>query len=153
VGELLHLPLSYSIRFCLLRSTKTYIGDQILVQPAGIDSGKWFEGQVYIVARDEVGLQLNRAFKAHKAKPCSIRFRLNRHPMKVQHQAMNIMDNEDRLLFPTIAHVEGETAPSPDQLEGPRFDPRIVDNAAQMQAVASIVHRKPGAVPFVVYGP
>jgi helicase MOV-10 len=123
------------------------------VQPAGIKEGKWFEGRVYVVTRDEVGMKLHGAFHAHKDKPCSIRFQLNRHPMRVQHQALATSNLQERILFPEPRHVRSDIAPSPDELEGPRFDLRILDNPAQLQAVSSIVHCRPGSAPFVIFGP
>ncbi|EIN09073.1 P-loop containing nucleoside triphosphate hydrolase protein [Punctularia strigosozonata HHB-11173 SS5] len=129
------------------------VGDRILVQPTDVDQGKWFEGRVFVVALQEVGMRLNSAFGAHKDKTCNVRFQLNRHPLRVQHQALKISNNPSRLLFPEPEHIAGDLAPSPEILEGPRFDERILQNSAQLQAITSIVHRKPGAVPFVLFGP
>ncbi|EIN09607.1 P-loop containing nucleoside triphosphate hydrolase protein [Punctularia strigosozonata HHB-11173 SS5] len=129
------------------------VGDRILVQPEGVDPGKWFEGRVFVVALEEVGMRLRSDFGPHKDKKCDIRFQLNRHPLRVQHQALDLSNNQLRLLFPEPEHIVGDLVPSPGILEGPRFDARILQNPAQLQAVTSIVHRRAGAPPFVVFGP
>jgi helicase MOV-10 len=129
-------------------------GDRILVQKSGsANPGHWFEGGVHFVRKEEVGLRFHGSFRASPADRFNVRFKLNRHPLRRQHLALNTVYSEDRVLFPLPLHVP--TAPYPTQARAQLkvFNPLIATNAPQLQAVVSIVKRPPGSVPFVIFGP
>jgi hypothetical protein len=70
-----------------------------------------------------------------------------------QHQAMDTAFSQDRVLFPLQAHLPRRHHPTPTDARLRLFNPLIGTNAPQLQAVTSIVHQAPGAVPFVIFGP
>ncbi|KAJ7669407.1 P-loop containing nucleoside triphosphate hydrolase protein [Mycena polygramma] len=129
------------------------VGDRILVQKHGSTHGHWFEGGVHVVRKEEVGLRFNAAFRASPADRFNVRFKLNRYPLRRQHLALDTAYSEDRVLFPLAQHVS--TMPYPTQASAKLkvFNPLIATNAPQLQAVVSIVKRRPGSVPFVIFGP
>ncbi|OBZ77616.1 putative helicase MOV-10 [Grifola frondosa] len=128
------------------------VGDTILVQRSGSQNGEWFEGHVHVVRKEEVGLCFHASFRTafNPDRVYSVRFKLNRFPLRRQHQALDTVFHPDRILFPLLDHVD----------EGPFVALKYVlrnrlvaTNPAQLQAVTSIVRQKPGAAPFVVFGP
>lgn len=130
------------------------IGDSILVQPHGtnVKQGKWFEGRVHVVRREEVGLKFNPSFHQgyNPSRLYRVRFKLNRYPFRRQHQALDTAFAPPRLLFPRVADILLKRYPSA------RIDvhnPLIANNPAQLQAVGSIVSLPQGSPPFVVFGP
>ncbi|KAJ6608247.1 P-loop containing nucleoside triphosphate hydrolase protein [Mycena sp. CBHHK59/15] len=130
------------------------VGDRILVQKHGTALGHWFEGGVHTVRKEEVGLRFSASFRtASPAERFTVRFKLNRYPMRRQHQAMDTAFSEDRVLFPLSAHVPRVSYPTQARAQLRVFNPLIAANAPQLQAVVSIVRRAPGSVPFVVFGP
>ncbi|KAJ7636873.1 P-loop containing nucleoside triphosphate hydrolase protein [Roridomyces roridus] len=130
------------------------VGDRILIQKQGATHGHWFEGGVHIVQKEEVGLRFHPSFrKASVADRYTARFKLNRSPMRRQHLAMDTAFSEERMLFPLPAHVPKTPYPRPAGAQIKVFNPLIKENGPQLQAVVSILKRKPGSVPFVVFGP
>ncbi|KAJ7323066.1 P-loop containing nucleoside triphosphate hydrolase protein [Mycena albidolilacea] len=130
------------------------VGDRILVQKSGgANPGHWFEGGVHFVRKEEVGLRFHGSFRASPADRFNVRFKLNRHPLRRQHLALNTVYSEDRVLFPLPLHVPTTSYPTQARARLGVFNPLIATNAPQLQAVVSIVKRPPGSVPFVIFGP
>ncbi|KAF5322682.1 hypothetical protein D9619_001136 [Psilocybe cf. subviscida] len=128
------------------------VGDRILVQEEGATDGRWFEGHVHVLRQAEVGLCFHSSFARYgEGRKFQVRFKLNQIPTRRQHQAMDTVFAEERVLFPTIEHLPQKRPIS----NGPMklFNSLISTNPRQLQAVASIVHSSPGSLPFVVFGP
>ncbi|KAJ8508765.1 hypothetical protein ONZ45_g9006 [Pleurotus djamor] len=125
------------------------IGDIILVQECGSPKGHWYSGGVHVVNRDQVGLGLDRSFRWRAGQLYNVRFKLNRYPLRRQHQGMESPFSPARVLFPVEGHalpwVKIPTLTFNNQL--------IASNPAQKQAVDSIVSQPPGSIPFVIFGP
>jgi len=83
----------------------------------------------------------------------SVRFRLNRYPIRRQHQAMDTVFEQNRVLFPTMEHLRAVTRPSILGVQRVIYNPDIASNRAQLQAVASILGLPAGSPPFCVFGP
>ncbi|KAF7323612.1 RNA helicase [Mycena kentingensis (nom. inval.)] len=131
------------------------VGDRILVQRDGTtDPGRWFEGGVHVVRQKEVGLRFHISFRpAAPTELFSARFKLNRYPMRRQHQALDSAFSEERVLFPVPAHVPATPYPTTRSASIKVFNPLIATNAPQLQAVVSIANRPAGSVPFIIFGP
>lgn len=128
------------------------IGDEILVQPAGVaQSGKWFSGFVHRIERDEVGLRFGRGFQGlNPNEPSYVRFQYNRIVSRREHQAIKATAPVPRLQFPLLNHVRPRPPPGG---EIATYNPDIETNPAQKRAVSSIVRLPPGSPPFIVFGP
>ena len=132
------------------------LGDGILVQAQGSTDGKWFEGLVVDVRSEEVALHFTPSAKGSfsgwtATRAYSIRFNLNRYPLRRQHQALNRPFNDDRIFFPLAVHVKPLTTFTPNVR--PMYNPLIAANPAQLLAVKTILRLPPGSHPFIVYGP
>ncbi|RXW14391.1 hypothetical protein EST38_g11467 [Candolleomyces aberdarensis] len=127
------------------------VGDRMLVQRQGIGaSGHWYEGHVHVVRQNEVGLVFHSSFGGWTAsQKYNVRFKLNRIVLRRQHQALDSAFEEERVLFPTQAHVE-DVAITRRILF---INSLIAGNPRQREAVQTIVHQQPGSPPFVVFGP
>jgi helicase MOV-10 len=126
------------------------VGDQILVHRHGGPPGQWFEGRVHLIRQLSVDLRFHGSFSWSASQRYNVRFKLNRHPLRRQHQALDVEFAQDRVLIPLRNHLR--------QLDNviPRlkvFNKLIASNAPQLQAVSSVVRQKPGTVPFVIFGP
>jgi helicase MOV-10 len=120
------------------------------VQKQGETQGRWFEGRVHVLRKEEVGLRFHGSFGWSASQRYNVRFKLNRIPMRRQHQAMDSAFDQARVLFPLQAHVPRTPyARTPLQL----FNPLLATNPPQLQAVNAIMHQKPGSVPFLIFGP
>ena len=130
------------------------LGDRILIQPHGSDiqRGRWFEGCVHVVRREEVGMKFAPSFHWGHApnRLYRVRFKLNRYPLRRQHQALDTAFSPSRLLFPTAAHVLQDTPPNTVISVHNHL---ISQNPPQLQAVKAIAKLPPGSPPFVVFGP
>ena len=127
-------------------------GDIILVQPHG--ETKWYEGFVHVVHQCEVGLCFGRSFRiATTLERFSVRFRLNRYPIRRQHQAMDTVFEENRILFPDRRHFDGNNRPSIYKVQRVVYNQDIASNGAQLQAIASILELPAASPPFCVFGP
>lgn len=119
------------------------------MQEQGAQHGRWFEGGVHKVLRDEVSLRFNASFKHAPGQTFHVHFKLNRVPLRRQHLAMDTAFTSDRILFPAPPHILPQLA-----IPSLKFvNPLIGNNPAQRQAVASIIRQPPGSPPFVVFGP
>lgn len=130
------------------------LGDRINVRPQdGItQNSKDFEGYVYVVRKEDVGLKFDPSLdlQHHSTRLYAARFQLNRRLFRVQHQALEANFALPRLLCPQVADVLLERPP--DMLARVH-NPLIANNPAQLQAVSSIVSLPPGSPPFIVFGP
>ncbi|KAI4522633.1 P-loop containing nucleoside triphosphate hydrolase protein [Schizophyllum commune Loenen D] len=127
------------------------LGDRILVRSNNDTAGKWFEGRVHVVRQVEVGLKFHASFGWTNDQRYIARFKLNRIPLRRQHQALDTVFDQPRALFPVAAHLASGPHPSAAGLQ--TVNPLIATNAPQLQAVASIVKMPKGSLPFVVFGP
>ncbi|KAF5356526.1 hypothetical protein D9758_008260 [Tetrapyrgos nigripes] len=132
------------------------IGDSIFIQnTSSPNKDRWFQGVVHVVRKEEVGLRLHRSFSASPDERFFVRFKLNRIPMRRQHQAMDYtVFSQDRVLFPARVHVPTAPVPSIAGGGGLRLKNALIGtNQPQLQAVVSIVRSPSGSVPFVIFGP
>lgn len=130
------------------------LGDRILVQKHGEVKGRWFEGHVHVVHKEEVGLRFHGSFAGwSRDQLYNVHFKLNRIPMRRQHQALDSVFSEDRVLFPLGTHIPQAAYPRQQEVGIKVFNPLIGKNPPQLQAVVSIVKRAQGSVPFVIFGP
>jgi helicase MOV-10 len=128
-------------------------GDRILLQKRDAPRGHWYEGAVHVVRRDEVGLRFNTSFGGWSDKQqYNVHFKLNRYPLRRQHQALSVPVSPERLLFPNKSHLRGPNNGAPN-VRLRFFNTLLEKNLPQVQAVTSVVRLKPGAVPFAVFGP
>ncbi|PPQ72286.1 hypothetical protein CVT24_004675 [Panaeolus cyanescens] len=130
-------------------------GDRILVQEQGSTNGKWYEGHVHVVRQLEVGLCFHMNFGVHHSpnKRFHVRFKLNRIPVRRQHQALDTMFTPSRLFFPSHADLEHLVAQRPAEVPLRLFNKLIETNEPQLRAVAGVVTMQPGAMPFIIFGP
>ncbi|KAI0075956.1 P-loop containing nucleoside triphosphate hydrolase protein [Panus rudis PR-1116 ss-1] len=130
------------------------IGDRILVQRHGSAKGQWFEGHVHFVRLLEVGLRFHESFHGHTSSArYNVRFKLNRLPLRRQHEALRTAFAPERLLFPTAKHITQEKYQINSELEDWIYNKLVAANSQQLQAIASITQLPPGSPPFVVFGP
>ncbi|KAG5351366.1 hypothetical protein C0989_006827 [Termitomyces sp. Mn162] len=130
------------------------VGDRILVQAKGSTQGHWFEGGVHAVRKEEVNLGFNRSFRGWSRNQLyNVRFKLNRYPVRRQHQALDSAFSEERVLFPQRKHLLISTHSRQTDVQLRPVNPLIGTNAAQFQAVISIVKQPPGSLPFIIFGP
>ena len=125
-------------------------GDRILVQKQGETQGHWFEGRVHVLRKEEVGLRFHGSFGWSAAQRYNVRFKLNRIPMRRQHQAMDSVFAQVRVLFPSENQMP-RTPYTRTRLQ--LVNPLLATNTPQCQAVNAIMHQTPGSVPFVIFGP
>jgi len=83
----------------------------------------------------------------------NIEFKLNRTPMRRQHQAMLDAFAQARILFPAAVHVPAGNYLQPGDVGLQLYDSKIATNPSQCQAIVSIAERVPGSVPFIIFGP
>ncbi|KAF7971347.1 hypothetical protein HWV62_21363 [Athelia sp. TMB] len=126
-------------------------GDRILVQRHDGPPGQWYEGGVHIVRKEEVGLRFHSSFRWSRTEVYNVRFKLNRYPLRRQHQALDTAFAQNRLLQPPgwRADFVSETP----NLRIACYNKLIAENPHQMKAVNAIVTQLPGSLPFVVFGP
>ena len=106
-----------------------------------------------MVRKTEVGLRFHGSFKAYvPGQQFHARFKLNRIPLRRQHQAMDAAFTEDRVLFPLVTHLPSDV-PSPSSAGLKVYNDLISSNEPQLQAVVSVVGQPPGSLPFVIFGP
>lgn len=129
------------------------IGDRFLVQKHGAVEGHWYEGHVHFVRQASVGLRFDGSFRGwSQQQRYNVRFKLNRIPMRRQHQALDTAFASDKFLFPRKAHIL-PLASRPGVGPIVPFNPLIATNPPQLQAVTSILLQQQGSAPFAVFGP
>lgn len=115
---------------------------------------QWYEGRVHVVREKEVGLRFHARFAYQEGELCEARFTVPRIPLRRMHLAINSEFSPDRVFFPDSNHISGLCRPSVQALEQINtFNPLVASNPPQLEAVAAIVNRPAGAVPFVIWGP
>ncbi|KZT00672.1 P-loop containing nucleoside triphosphate hydrolase protein [Laetiporus sulphureus 93-53] len=130
------------------------VGDIVLVQPHGADTGRWYEGHVHVVHKEEVGLCFHGSFQGHQPSQLyNVRFKLNRIPLRRQHQALDTAFDPDRVLLPEQAHFVTTAIPSPIGIRAYIYNSLIISNPPQLQAITSISEQPAGSPPFVIFGP
>ncbi|ESK92581.1 rna helicase [Moniliophthora roreri MCA 2997] len=127
------------------------VGDYIRVHIHGSPEGKWFEGGVHVVRLEDVGLKFHKSFNVSPSDRVDVRFKLNRYPMRRQHQALDQNFSLAHVMFPSQAHIPSTVPNSQGIYE--LHNPLIAGNGPQLQAIASIVNRPAGSAPFVIFGP
>ncbi|KAK0452100.1 P-loop containing nucleoside triphosphate hydrolase protein [Desarmillaria tabescens] len=125
------------------------VGDNILVRRSDAPEGHWYSGCVHFVHKAEVGLCFYYSFKATSTDRFLVRFKLNRYPLRRQHQALETAFAPARLLLPTEQHVLAPSGASPWR----PFNKLIDTNPQQRQAVDCILRQPGGSVPFIIFGP
>ncbi|THV07183.1 P-loop containing nucleoside triphosphate hydrolase protein [Dendrothele bispora CBS 962.96] len=134
-------------------------GDRIHAQHCdATDKGRWFEGIVHIVCKEEVGLRFTHSFSANPSDRFQVRFKLNKVPLMRQHHVLDDAFPQDRVLFPTQNHMPTTPIPRVHENGTLPMDLRLRNisvraNEPQLQAVLSIVSSAPGSLPFVIFGP
>ena len=117
-------------------------------------SNHWFEGHVHKVMMNSVLLRFSPKFHGFKGQRYHVRFDLNRLVYRRMHQGLNTAFTESRVLFHTANHIQRLRAPSAVAMGRLRLaDRKIEQNQPQLEAVAAILNRPDGSVPFVVFGP
>lgn len=120
----------------------------------GWAKGHWFEGHVHFVRLLEVGLKFHESFPGHNDNMrYNIRFKLNRLPLRRQHEALSSAFAPSRILFPQTRDILKSRPVVTAELQDWVYNPLIAGNAEQLQAVASIVQLPIGHAPFIVFGP
>lgn len=102
----------------------------------------------------EVELVFHESFSGHNDNmQYHIRFKLNRIPLRRQHQALLNGFAPNRLLFPKPRDVVKKQPGVTGELKDWIYNRLIINNDEQLQAVASIIQLNAGHAPFVVFGP
>ncbi|KAH9930517.1 P-loop containing nucleoside triphosphate hydrolase protein [Epithele typhae] len=130
------------------------VGDIILAQRSNGPSGQTHRGFVHTVRNEDICVSFHSSFDG--GSRYNVRFEYNRVPIRRQHQALSVPSpSSQRLLFPQMADQGVPNTVSAQQLAGHviTFNTLVASNAAQIQAVKSILHLKPSAAPFVIFGP
>ena len=129
------------------------IGDQIMAQRPNTANSHSFKGYVHVVTRDNVGLRFHDSFRGHGV--FHVHFEMNRIPLRRQHLCMDNIFKQERVLFPSIDHLPGGEFRylRYNSVSMHMSNPLIETNPAQRQAITSIAYQKPGAIPFLVFGP
>ena len=119
------------------------------------ETGKWFDGFVHVVHRDEVGMKFGASFHAghSTSQRYRARFKLNRFPLRRQHQALDAAFYPNRLLFPDSSLLALDQLLTAEEIKPRIHNQLIVNNPPQLQAIAAIASLPPGSLPFVLFGP
>lgn len=130
------------------------VSDRILVKNYGSSVNHWFEGHVHQVLENEVVLRFHGKFNSYRGQRYHVRFALNRLVYRRMHQGLNTAFTESRVLFPDAKDISKLRPPSRAEMSALRLtDRKIMENPPQLEAVAAILNRPPGSVPFVIFGP
>ncbi len=123
------------------------------MQAAGAVAKQTHKGIVHDVRMDNVRISFHKSFEG-TGRRYNVCFALNRTPLRRQHQALTAACPASReLLFPLPGN-EGVAAPlTPTALSVALYNTAIGDNAAQLQAVRTILNLREGSAPFIVFGP
>ena len=127
----------------------------MLVQERGATTaGRWFEGHVHKVRETEVALRFHESFRVYAPGHLfHVHFKLNRIPVQRQHQAMDAVFTEDRVLFPVGRHLPRSGPSSAFKSALKMYNTSITSNERQLLAVTSVLAQPPGSLPFVIFGP
>ncbi|KIY67638.1 RNA helicase [Cylindrobasidium torrendii FP15055 ss-10] len=126
------------------------VGDSILIRRPDAPEGHWYEGFVHVTRMQDIGLRFGGGFRPIAKVEYHVRFRLNRIPLRRQHQALDTAFAPSRLLFPPAPTPQ--VPPSSDVVLD--FHNGFVEqNDRQKLAVGCIVRMPAGSSPFVLFGP
>lgn len=142
-----------ALTLLVLNLTGTSSGDAIKVQSAGTAAKETHKGIVHNIAMDHVHINFHNSFVG-TGRRFNVCFSLNRTPLRRQHQALTVTCPASReLLFPLPGH-EGVAAPlHPTASPVTLYNAAIGNNAAQLQAVRTIINLREGSAAFIVFGP
>ncbi|OCH91263.1 P-loop containing nucleoside triphosphate hydrolase protein [Obba rivulosa] len=127
------------------------VGDRIEVQPAQATSGRCFEGWVHVVRLNDICVGFSTSFKPAGGQRFNVRFQLNRIPLRRQHQALNAPGLK-RVLFPEVVDASSQVMPAAAP-SSRLFNALLRGNPEQLRAISAIKQLKPGAAPYIVFGP
>ena len=128
-------------------------GDRIEVQAADGSEERTHEGYVHDVYMETIRVSFHGSFRAGGTR-YNVSFKLNRVPLRRQHQALNASTPDpQRLLFPLPGSEGLAQALGPNDVPISLFNPLIASNHAQLLAVKSILRLRPGSAPFDILGP
>ena len=117
-----------------------------------VGGGPTHRGFVHEIRLESIRVSFNGSFQM--GRRYNVRFEYNRTPIKRQHQALMAQSaSAQRLLFPLPQHVPLDRVIDGNEFRITMFNTRISSNAAQFQAVKSILRMKHGAAPFIIFGP
>lgn len=137
----------------ILNIIDIFPGDAIKVQSAGTTAKETHKGIVHDIGVDHVRISFHKSFVG-TGRRFNVCFSLNRTPLRRQHQALTVTCPASReLLFPLPGH-EGVAAPlHPTASPVTLYNAAIGNNAAQLQAVRTIINLREGSAAFIVFGP
>lgn len=103
----------------------------------------------------EIGLRFHGSFTGwSEGERYHVRFKLNRIPFRRQHHALDLVFQEDRVLFPTASQASSIPPISSTPAIAPRFhNQHIASNPQQAQAVRSVAKLPAGSPAFIIFGP
>ena len=106
---------------------------------------------MHFVHQYEVGLQFHESFGGWTSdQKYHVRFKLNRVPVRRQHQALDTAFTQSRILFPNSSHFSMTPGPRPPNTF---FNSLIRSNPPQITAITGILNAPPGSLPFIIFGP
>ncbi|EAU82805.2 RNA helicase [Coprinopsis cinerea okayama7 len=121
------------------------VGDKLLVQPASGNSKQWWEGYVYVVRQNEVGMKFHSSFPADRKgngktdTTYNVRFKLNRTVLRRQHQMLDCVASLWLAMHRVKLNAEAGSTRTVAKKKratplGPRltfFNPKIASNERQ----------------------
>ena len=132
-------------------------GDSILVhkhREPDLDPDTWYEGRVAEVFERRVRVRFSEKFTWTKNDDWDVRFMFNRTVIRRMLLAVHSAFPLNRILFPSPVFAPGLVPPNQTEINRIRpFDMRMASNQPQLTAVAAIVKRPKGSIPFIVFGP
>ncbi|KAG8853759.1 hypothetical protein FRB96_008014 [Tulasnella sp. 330] len=115
---------------------------------------KFFEGRVSVVNQQEVGMAFDKSFHYSIKNLCDVKFTITRIPIRRMHESLDGTYIGRRVLFPSQKQVINFVRPTRSNMAAIiPINPLIATNPPQLEAVAAILSRSPGSVPFIVFGP
>ncbi|EIN09075.1 P-loop containing nucleoside triphosphate hydrolase protein [Punctularia strigosozonata HHB-11173 SS5] len=130
------------------------VGDFINVKFTSERDDKWYQGRVHELHNTSVDVRFSDSFSTFRGNSFDVRFVLNRLPLRRAHQAVAIKYPLTHVLFPATRDLAPLRTVTEAQMEAVRLvNRRIAEDREQLQAVATILHRPAGSVPFVIFGP
>jgi len=103
---------------------------------------------------NEVVLRFSDTFNTYRGNRFDVRFVLNRLSYRRMHHVVVNSYKPQHILFPMPADVVNLQRPTQAQKNAlvPYYR-HIAEDEEQLETVTAILHRKPGSVPFIVFGP
>ncbi|KAG8896893.1 hypothetical protein FRB99_008585 [Tulasnella sp. 403] len=133
------------------------LGDAVhLKSRLSFKSHPWYEGRVVRVLDGEVALRFCDSFPYQREELWDVQFKPSRFRIRRMHEAVQRTPPVPHILFPKSSYTLGHPPPTEQDITDltPHLRNRLVAlNPPQLRAVAAIVNRPPGSVPFVIDGP